>query len=74
VTHTVAFPDDRQVRLAGACLGRSLARSHYLRLRGVPHRVVIGVTGGAREFRAHAWIAPYEAAPDGFVELRSIDR
>lgn len=73
-TRTSAFPTDTQVRLAGACLGRSLARSQYLRVRGVPHRVVIGVTGGTRAFRAHAWVAPYEEAPEGFVELRSIDR
>jgi hypothetical protein len=73
-SRTAAFPTDTQVRLAGACLGRSLARSQYLRLRGVPHRIVIGVTGGTRAFRAHAWIAPYEEAPEGFVELRSIER
>ena len=70
----VPFPTDRQVCLAGACLGRSLARSQYFRRRGVPHRVVIGVTGGTENFRAHAWVAPYEEAPEDFIQLRSIER
>lgn len=70
----VGFASDRQVRFAGACLGRSLARSQYLRLRGVPHSVVIGAAGGSEGFRAHAWVAPYESAPEGFVILRSIER
>lgn len=73
-TRPATFPSDRAVRLAGACLGRSLARSQYLRLRGVSHTVVIGATGGIEDFRAHAWVAPFEAAPDGFVELRRIER
>jgi hypothetical protein len=70
----VRFPSERQVRFAGACLGRSLARSQYLRLRGVSHSVVIGTSGGADGFRAHAWVAPFEAAPQGFVVLRAIER
>lgn len=72
--HAVPLPSDRTVRLAGACLGRSLARSQYLRRRGVSHALVIGATGGIEAFQAHAWVAPYEAAPDGFVELRRIER
>lgn len=70
----VSLPPDRHVRFAGACLGRSLARSQYLRARGVPHSIVIGVTGGVAAFQAHAWVGPYETAPDGFVELRRVDR
>jgi hypothetical protein len=73
-THDVRFPSDRQVRIAGACLGRSLARSQYLRQRGVSHSVMIGATGGSAGFRAHAWVAPYEEAPQGFVVLRTIER
>ena len=69
-----AVPVDRHVRLAGACLGRSLARSQYLRRRGIAHTVVIGATGGIEAFRAHAWVDPFESAPEGFVELRRIER
>lgn len=68
------IPDDRQLRWAGACLGRSLVRSQYLRNRGIPHRIVIGTSGGIGMFRAHAWIAPYEVEPEGFNELRAIRR
>lgn len=70
----VDFPSDRQVRLAGACLGRSLARSQYLRRRAVPHAIVIGIAGDIHEFRAHAWVAPFETAPSEFVELQRIER
>jgi hypothetical protein len=70
----VSFPSERQVRFAGACLGRSLARSQYLRLRGVSHSVVIGAAGGSDGFRAHAWVDPFEAPPQGFVVLRAIER
>jgi hypothetical protein len=68
------FPEDRQLRLAGACLGRSLVRSQYLRNRGVSHQIVIGTAGNIGSFQAHAWVAPFENAPDGFITLRSIPR
>jgi hypothetical protein len=68
------FPSDNQVRLAGACLGRSLTRSQYLRSRHVAHVVVIGVAGSVDGFRAHAWVAPFEEAPDDFVELQRFER
>jgi hypothetical protein len=68
------FPSEAQVRLAGACLARSLARSQYLRQRRTPHALVIGTTRVSEGFRAHAWIAPYETAPEGFAELWRIDR
>jgi hypothetical protein len=70
----VRFPSNGQVRLAGACLARSLARSQYLRQRHAPHALVIGSTRASEGFRAHAWIAPYEAAPEGFAELWRIER
>ena len=68
------FPSDNQVRLAGACLGRSLTRSQYLRSRHVSHVVVIGVAGSVDAFRAHAWVAPFEEAPGDFVELQRFER
>lgn len=70
----VAFPSEAQVRLAGACLARSLARSQYLRQRRASHALVIGTTRAREGFRAHAWITPFETAPEGFVELWRIDR
>jgi hypothetical protein len=69
-----SFPDDRQVRLAGACLGQSLARSQYLRTRGISHSIVIGTRGGLMDFNAHAWISPFEECPEGFVEIHRIER
>jgi hypothetical protein len=73
-TGIALFPSDRQVRFAGACLGRSLARSQFLRVRGIRHHLVIGTTGGVANFRAHAWIAPFETAPEDFVEFLKVDR
>lgn len=70
----VAFPTNRQVHFAGACLGRSLARSQFLRQRGLSHRLIIGVTGDVDAFHAHAWLDPFEAAPEGFVEVRRVER
>ena len=70
----MVFPSDSQVRLAGACLGRSLTRSQYLRSRHVAHVVVIGVAGSVDAFRAHAWVAPFEEAPGDFVELQRFER
>lgn len=66
-------PPEGPFRLAGACLGRSLARSQYLRIRGQPSIVVIGVRGGLATFAAHAWLDGDPVDPD-FVELRRIHR
>ncbi len=66
--------DPRYFRLAGACLARSLARSEYLRRRGIEHAIVIGVAGPVEEFAAHAWIAPFEVLPEGFTEFRRVAR
>jgi len=65
---------ERWFRLAGACLGRSIARSQFLRLRGHPHVVVIGVQGGIDRFAAHAWLDPYDSPQLDFVELRRFHR
>lgn len=65
---------ERQVALAGACLGRALARSQYLRTRRQPHAVVFGVRGSVAAFAAHAWLEPYDAPGDDFIELRRIAR
>jgi len=71
---TVEPLSERQVALAGACLGRALARSQYLRSRRQPHAVVIGVRGSVSAFAAHAWLEPYDAPGDDFIELRRIAR
>lgn len=72
-TRPLAIPPERGVRFAGACLGRSLARSQYLRLRGHPHHLVIGVKGQIHDFQAHAWLDGDPLADD-YVELRRIER
>lgn len=59
---------------AGACLGRSLARSQFLRMRRRPHAIVIGTRGGAATLRAHAWIEPCDQPAPTFVEIRRIRR
>ncbi|HZT91503.1 MAG TPA: lasso peptide biosynthesis B2 protein [Gaiellaceae bacterium] len=56
------------LRLArSTCLQRALVLQSWLRARGVPRDVVIGVTGSA-DFRAHAWVDG-EPAPPAFREL-----
>ena len=67
-------PVDGEVRIAGACLGRSVARSQYLRVRRQSHALVIGIQDSATVFGAHAWLEPYDPAPEGFVELRRLHR
>lgn len=68
------MPLERTFRGAGACLGRSLARSQFLRVRGQPHAIVIGVRGGTTALRAHAWVEPCDPVEPSFVELRRIAR
>src|SRR5215218_181347 len=70
----VAAPPEAAFRLAGACLGRSLARSQYLRTRGHPSILVIGGLGTIGEFRAHAWLDGDDPGQPDFVELRRIQR
>jgi hypothetical protein len=70
----VTPPSEHDVRHAGACLGRSLARSQFLRLRGQPHAVVIGTRGGISAFEAHAWLDPFDLPPHDFIEIRRIPR
>jgi hypothetical protein len=72
-SRAVALPPERPFRLAGACLGRSLARSQYLRMRGQPSALIIGVRGGLSAFAAHAWLEGDPVDPD-FVEIRRIHR
>lgn len=71
---SVEVPAQRWFKLAGACLGQSLARSQYLRTRGYPTDLVIGVRGGVTDFAAHAWLLNYDSADDTFVEIRRIRR
>jgi hypothetical protein len=73
-TGCVEPPTEPQVALAGACLGRTLARSQYLRTRRQPHAVVIGIRGSIVDFAAHAWLEPFDRPPDDFIELRRITR
>ncbi len=70
---TEALPPEAPFRRAGACLGRSLARSQYLRIRGRPHVFVIGVAGGVNTFEAHAWLAG-DAFPADFQPLWEVHR
>lgn len=71
-----SLPPESTFRLAGACLGRSVARSQYLRTRGQPHSVVLGVRGGLANFAAHAWLDPFDIdeLPSDFVELWRVER
>lgn len=54
----VSLPTEAHFGRAGACLGRQLARSQFLRRRGATSTVLIGVrpTGGG-PLDAHAWLA-----------------
>jgi hypothetical protein len=70
---TAALPPEAPFRRAGACLGRSLARSQYLRIRGRPHIFIIGVAGGVNQFEAHAWLAG-DAFPADFQPLWEVHR
>jgi len=71
---TFGIPPEQVFGRAGACLGRSLARSQFLRMRGRPHAIVIGGTGGTTGFVAHAWIEPCDPPDPRFVEIRRISR
>lgn len=65
---------DALFRLAGRCLGESVARSQYLRVRGQPHEVVLGVSGPVSGLRAHAWLEPLDAGPRGFEAVHRFSR
>jgi hypothetical protein len=67
-------PPEPQFALAGACLGKSLARSQFLRTRGQPHVVVVGVRGGTGSFAAHAWLEGYDSEATDYVAIRKIIR
>lgn len=56
----VRIPTSRRFRGSGACLSRSLARSQYLRVRGVPSTIAIGAKGSIADFDAHAWLEPMD--------------
>lgn len=60
------MPPESFFRGAGACLARSLARSQYLRRRGVESVIVIGATGTSTEsfaLDAHAWLETIDQSP-----------
>lgn len=62
----VVMPAEWNFRGAGACLARTLARSQYLRRRGVSNTIVIGATGQSREMfslDAHAWLESFDDSP-----------
>ena len=61
-------------RIAGTCLGQSIACSQYLRQRKVPHTIVIGVRREDGRVVAHAWVDPIEPSPTEFQEIRRIVR
>ena len=67
-------PDEGPFWLAGACLGKAIARSQYLRVRGHANAVVIGVQGGTGTFAAHAWLEPYDNPSNQFHEIRRFVR
>lgn len=67
------LPPEWPFRFAGMCLGRSIARSQYLRVRGCPSTLVIGVRGDLSTFAAHAWLDGDAVEPD-YVELRRVRR
>lgn len=68
------MPPEAAFRLAGACLGRSLARGQYLRVRGQPSVLVIGGFGSVDAFRAHAWLDGDDPGDADFIELQRIAR
>lgn len=71
--HARPLPPERPFRFAGMCLGRSIARSQHLRVRGCPSTLVIGVRGGISSFAAHAWLDGDAVEPD-YIELRRVRR
>ncbi|MGI8644322.1 MAG: lasso peptide biosynthesis B2 protein [Thermomicrobiales bacterium] len=71
---TASMPPEAAFRLAGACLGRSLARGQYLRVRGYPSVLVIGGLGSVDAFHAHAWLDGDDPGDADFIELRRIAR
>lgn len=72
----IVMPPERFFRGAGACLARTLARSQYLRRRGVPTTIVIGATGTTGKsfsLDAHAWLERFDDSPRHGV-LQRIER
>lgn len=65
---------DALFRLAGRCLGQSIARSQYLRVRGRPHWLILGVDTSTGDFQAHAWLEPLDPAPAEFEVLHRFSR
>ncbi len=68
------LPPERYFRHAGECLGRSIARSQYLRVRGHLNTIVIGVLPSIAGFKAHAWLDSIDPVPPEFVEIRRVER
>lgn len=69
----VPDPADRGVyailrRKPNTCLERALVLQRWLASRGTPRDVVIGVSGGTRDFKAHAWLEG-EAVSPSFTEV-----
>ncbi len=71
----LAFTErDALFRLAGRCLGESIARSAYLRLRGSRHELVLGVRRSANGVQGHAWLEPFDTAPPEFEVIHRFGR
>ncbi len=71
----VAIPTERTFARAGACLGRQIARSQYLRRRGARSTLVIGVRPPEEtaEIDAHAWLDRLDEPPP-YAVLHRIER
>jgi hypothetical protein len=73
-TSVVQLPEEAAFRGAGACLARSMARSQFLRRRGVSSSILIGALGrDGVSFDAHAWLAPFDES-QGHVVIHTVER
>jgi len=70
----VQLPEEAAFRGAGACLARSMARSQFLRRRGVGSTILIGALGSTEvSFDAHAWLAPFDES-QGHAVIHQVSR
>jgi hypothetical protein len=59
-------------RRPASCLERALVLQRWLDAHGRSYDVVVGVTGPASGFAAHAWVDGLEAEPDGYSTLHRL--
>ncbi len=43
-------------------------------MRGVPHDLVLGVSGAIGHLKAHAWLEPIDVGPPGFEVIHRFSR